>query len=157
MSSQRYTSRFLQFRARLRDRLAAAAWPPVPELEGWTPHIGWSGDAVEFVMIDRVASNLLVEALGPTMRGETITATVVIYTGLIGYSEEQCMERLGLLADVVQRLFFDDDGPFPEPVSFGIDGEYSSAAIERVELMPGRTPEGFEARCEIDVSVSADV
>lgn len=157
MSSQRYTSRFMQFRTALLARLAGAAWPPVEHADGWAPHIGWSPDAAEFVFIDRVASTLTGVAVGPTMRDERITATVGIFTGWPGQTEDACMARLEVLADVVQRLFFDDQGPFPEPVDFNLDGEYLSASVDRVELMPGRTPQGFEARCEIDVSIGADV
>lgn len=157
MTSQRYTSRAMQFRARLLDRLAGAVWPPIPDSPDWSPHIGWDPELAEYVMVDRVASQLQHAAQGPTLRDERITATIVIFTGLVGRTEQQCMDRLEELADVAQRLFFDDQGPFPEPVSFDLAGEVLSAEITRFELFPGRTEEGFEARCEIDVSVATDI
>lgn len=159
MSVQRYTSRTFQFRDVVVARLHAATWPPSPFLPAnvASPHIGWDNEKAEFVMVDRITSGAEVARLGPTGRDERITATILIFTGIVGRTEDEAHARCGELADVVQRLFFDDTGPFPEPVALGLDGEFSSASIDRVEILPGRTPEGFEVRCEIDVSVSADI
>lgn len=159
MSVQRYTSRTFQFRDAVMARLRDAAWPPSAFLPANvpSPHIGWHAEAAEFVMVDRVASGVDVARLGPTGRDERITATILIFTGIPRRTDDEAHARCAELADVVQRLFFDDTGPFPEPVALGLAGEFSSASIDRVELLPGRTPEGFEARCEIDVSVSADI
>lgn len=156
-STQRYTSRTFQFRRILLDRLAGAVWPALAEMPDVAPHIGWHPELAEYVMIERVAATLLHVAQGPTMRDESITATIVIFSEVPGYTEAQAYERMEQLADVVQGLFFDADAPFPEPVAFELDGEYLSAAVDRVELFAGPAPEGFGARCEIDVSVAADI
>lgn len=159
MSLQRYTSRTFQFRDAVVARLRDATWPPTPFLppDMASPHIGWSDTTAEYVMVVRVESGVDVARIGPTGRDERITATVAIYTGIPLRTEDEAHARCGALAEVVQRLFFDDTGPFPEPVALGLNGEFSSASIDRVELLPGRTTDGFSMSCEIDVSVSADI
>ncbi len=154
-ATQRYTSRTFEFRRRLMERFAAVVWPPLAGMD--PPHIGWHESRAEWVMVERVAGTLAHVAQGPTMRDETITATIVLLSEVPGFTEEQACARMEELADVVQRMFFASDGPFPEPVGFDLSGEYLSAAIERVETFPYRAPEGFGARCEIDVSVDADI
>lgn len=155
-ATQRYTSRTFEFRRRLLERLAATTWPQIPQQPD-QPHIGWHPELAEYVMVERVAGNLTHAAQGPTMRDEQITATIVIFSEVPGFDESQAYERMEHLADTVQHLFFLSDGPFPEPVSFDLDGEYLSASVDRVELFTGPAPEGFGVRCEIDVSVAADI